>query len=159
MVKCEGYYLVTAEERMFYQETLLSMLYELDIEVEVGNKFENDIFLYEDYNWGTEEDGTFKYKPSGLVVRFYKYPLRASEFSEIVSPKKWLKLIKHCSMCSRDLKEIDKTHKDYAICKCGHEQINTSTIDQCNKCQEFFKLDYPNRKTNYSEVASKYLEE
>jgi hypothetical protein len=59
----------------------------------------------------------------------------------------------------RDLKEIDKTHKDYAICKCGHEQINTSTIDQCNKCQEFFKLEYPNRKTNYSEVASKYLEE
>lgn len=96
MVKCEEYYLLSSDERMFYQETMVLMLEEVGVEWGTGVNFENDVFLYEDYNWTTETDGTFKYKPSGLVVRFYKYPLRGAEFSECISPKKWLSLINHC---------------------------------------------------------------
>ena len=54
---------------------------------------------------------------------------------------------------------INKDHENYAVCKCGHEQLNTSTIDQCNKCKEFFTLKYPNRKTGYSDTVKKYVKE
>ena len=56
---------------------------------------------------------------------------------------------------------IDKTHKDYSICKCGHEQLSDlTTIPECESCGEFWSMEHPNRpKPEFTNTVKKYIKE
>jgi hypothetical protein len=63
--------------------------------------FDNDVWSARSYWWGDEEAPeadlpNFIHKPSGLELRWYKYPMRDSYFNREISPLEWFNIIQEC---------------------------------------------------------------
>lgn len=63
--------------------------------------YENDTFVIRPYYWGEDEDEAdkpnFVYKPGGIKIWWYKYPLRAAECSHNISFREFRKILRKCS--------------------------------------------------------------
>ena len=63
--------------------------------------YENDIFKTNPYYWGDDEDimeePNFIYKPTGLEIRWYKYPLRDTFFNQDISFEEGKRIFEHCA--------------------------------------------------------------
>ena len=63
--------------------------------------YENDVFKTNPYYWGEDEDimeePNFLYKPTGLEIQWYKYPLRDTFFNQDISFEEGEKVFKHCA--------------------------------------------------------------
>lgn len=61
--------------------------------------FENDTFRIFPYSWDEEdaEEPNFVHKPTGLEIRWYKYPLRDAYTNIDISPEKFAKILDECS--------------------------------------------------------------
>ena len=62
--------------------------------------FENDVFSTSSYYWGDDEKEAekpnFLYKPTGLEIRYYKYPLRDAYSNQKLTLKKFKGIIDKC---------------------------------------------------------------
>lgn len=62
--------------------------------------FENDIFAINPYYWGEDEnimrEPNFIYKPTGLTIDWYKYPLRDSYSNKKITFEELNEILKKC---------------------------------------------------------------
>ena len=67
---------------------------------EDGIGYENDTFIIRPYYWGDEEMlmdlPNFVYKPTGLTIRWYKYPMRDAYASEDISVEAFKEICRNC---------------------------------------------------------------
>lgn len=63
-------------------------------------EFENDTFIVRAYYWGEDEDiaelPNFVYKPTGLEISWYKYPMRDAYSNQDVSIDEFKKILAEC---------------------------------------------------------------
>lgn len=68
--------------------------------------FENDVFSIRAYYWGEDEDiaalPNFVYKPTGLEISWYKYPMRDAYSNQDVSLEQFVEILTNCE---RSMKE------------------------------------------------------
>ena len=68
--------------------------------------FENDTFIIRPYYWGEDEKKqelpNFVYKPTGLEISWYKYPLRDAYSNQDIILEEFQKIVDDCD---RSLKE------------------------------------------------------
>lgn len=71
--------------------------------------YENDLFMINPYFWGEDDDlceiPNFLYKPTGLEIRWYKYPFRDSYMNQNLSDNQ-LKYI--WEKCANYVKKFEK---------------------------------------------------
>lgn len=74
--------------------------------------FENDTFAVRPYYWGDDETianlPNFVYKPTGLEIRWYKYPMRDAYSNMDVSPSDFRKILDECA-ASLERRDIQNT--------------------------------------------------
>ena len=75
-----------------------------------GNKTETDMFIVRPYYWGEDEAmavlPNFVYKPTGLEISWYKYPMRDAYSNQDVSIEDFKKILSECAKSmSNDGKE------------------------------------------------------
>ena len=62
--------------------------------------YDDDVFTVRPYYWGEDEDmidlPNFVYKPTGLEIFWYKYPMRSAESNQDVSLYEFKKILRHC---------------------------------------------------------------
>lgn len=62
--------------------------------------FENDTFIIRAYYWGEDEDiaalPNFVYKPTGLEISWYKYPMRDAYSNQGVSLEQFIEILADC---------------------------------------------------------------
>ena len=72
--------------------------YKQDIKERV---FENDTFIIGPYYWGEDEEETskpnFVYKPTGLEIKWYKYPLRDAYCNQNINIQDFKLIIDACN--------------------------------------------------------------
>ena len=65
-----------------------------------GNMTETDKFIVRPYYWGEDdaeaERPNFLYKPTGLEIRWYKYPMRDAYSNQDVSIVEFAKILEDC---------------------------------------------------------------
>ena len=70
-----------------------------EYETERGG-FENDIFIINPYYWGEDEnimeEPNFVFKPTGLEIRWYKYPLRDAYSNKEIKLEELKEILKKC---------------------------------------------------------------
>ena len=63
--------------------------------------FENDTFIIRPYYWGDDNEEAelpnFVYKPTGLEIRWYKYPMRDAYSNQDVDPEAFKAMLAECS--------------------------------------------------------------
>ena len=65
----------------------------------VDGAIDNETFMMRDYSWDEElrdNDYHLYHKPSGLKVRWYKYPLRSPEVNMPISHDQWRAVLYDC---------------------------------------------------------------
>ena len=71
-----------------------------------AQEYENDTFLIRPYYWGEDEDiaalPNFVYKPTGLEISWYKYPMRDAYSNQDVSVETFVEIL---ADCERSMKE------------------------------------------------------
>ena len=79
-----------------------------------GNRkweFENDVFIIRPYYWGEDEEvaklPNFVYKPTGLEIRWYKYPMRDAYSNQDVGLGEFKAIMDECA---KSLREGDDLH-------------------------------------------------
>ena len=77
-------------------------------------EFENDVFIIRAYYWGEDEEEAakpnFVYKPTGLEIDWYKYPMRDAFSNQDVDIDTFKEILKRCE---ESLKESEvKRHDD-----------------------------------------------
>ncbi len=72
-------------------------------------EFENDTFIMRAYYWGEDEEiaelPNFVYKPTGLEISWYKYPMRDAYSNQDVSLDEFKRII---ADCERSLKGVKR---------------------------------------------------
>lgn len=67
--------------------------------------YENDTFVLRPYYWGEDEEvaelPNFIYKPIGLFISWYKYPMRDAYSNMDVSPEAFRQILKECERSMR----------------------------------------------------------
>ncbi len=62
--------------------------------------FENDTFIIRPYYWGDDEDiiglPNFEYKPIGLKIWWYKYPMRGGGSNFKITPLELSAMLRRC---------------------------------------------------------------
>ena len=66
-----------------------------------GTVTDNDTFMMRDYNFSEDADEGvnmyhFHHKPSGLMIRWYKYPLRSPDANMEISHEEWRAVLYDC---------------------------------------------------------------
>lgn len=65
------------------------------------DEFETDKFIIRPYYWGEDENKAFLpnfvYKPLGLEINWYKYPMRDAYSNQDISIKEFVKILKDCA--------------------------------------------------------------
>lgn len=68
--------------------------------------FENDVFIVRAYYWGDDETiaelPNFVYKPTGLEISWYKYPMRDAYSNQDISLDAFVEIL---AKCERSMKE------------------------------------------------------
>ena len=62
-----------------------------------SHSFENDVFQIVPYQWVEDNTYNFKHKPSGLIIEWYKYPLRGACANMPITPEKLLAVLYDCT--------------------------------------------------------------
>lgn len=66
-----------------------------------GHVFENDTFIIRPYYWGDDEEEAekpnFVYKPTGLEIQWYKYPMRDAYSNQNISIKTFKDILTECA--------------------------------------------------------------
>lgn len=62
------------------------------------NAFSNSVFKIVPYDWNSDEEQEYNFwhKPSGIKIRWYKYPLRSPECSDIITPLQLREILIDC---------------------------------------------------------------
>ena len=92
------------EPREEYQEAFARFLDKLGFDYhghdERGNGMDNAVFTIRPYYWGEDESiaelPNFVYKPTGLEISWYKYPMRDAYSNQDVSMKDFEAILKDC---------------------------------------------------------------
>ena len=95
------------EPRDEYQEMFCDFLFENNADAygffdrsNGAGHFENDTFIVRPYYWGEDESiaelPNFLYKPSGLEIRWYKYPMRDAYSNMDISPEDFRAILNAC---------------------------------------------------------------
>lgn len=92
------------EPREEYQESFACFLDALGFDYhghdERGDGMDNDVFTIRPYYWGEDEViaelPNFVYKPTGLEIRWYKYPMRDAYSNQDVSVEEFKEILKAC---------------------------------------------------------------
>ncbi len=96
--------LYAVEPRMDYQEPFGEFLHKLGLDYhasdEHGHGMDNDVFTIRPYYWG-EDDAiaelpNFVYKPTGLEISWYKYPMRDAYSNMDVSVEDFKAILNDC---------------------------------------------------------------
>lgn len=100
------------EPRMDYQEAFCMFLDENGFdfygynELTSAGSFETGTFILRPYYWGEDEDiaalPNFVYKPTGLEISWYKYPMRDAYSNQDVSIETFVEIL---ADCERSMKE------------------------------------------------------
>ena len=73
---------------------------------EAQYEYENAVFIIRAYYWGEDEEKAalpnFVYKPTGLEIRWYKYPMRDAYSNQDVGVEDFVKMLDDCE---RSMKE------------------------------------------------------
>ena len=97
------------EPRMDYQNAFCDFLYDNGWDghavygdgMDAKYEYENDTFIVRAYYWGEDEDKAalpnFVYKPTGLEIRWYKYPMRDAYSNQDVSVKDFKTILRECA--------------------------------------------------------------
>ena len=93
------------EPREVYQDMFIDFLYRNGFDGYGFNSngddcFENDTFIVRPYYWGEDDEianlPNFVYKPTGLEIRWYKYPMRDAYSNADVSPEDFQNILNCC---------------------------------------------------------------
>ena len=92
------------EPRKDYQDAFARFLDVLGLdyhgEDERGHGLDNDTFTIRPYYWGEDEEiaaqPNFVYKPTGLEISWYKYPMRDAYSNQDVSVEDFKTILKDC---------------------------------------------------------------
>lgn len=92
------------EPREDYQEPFARFIDTLGLDYHAmddhGNGVDNDVFTIRPYYWGEDEEiaalPNFVYKPTGLEIRWYKYPMRDAYSNQDVSAENFKAILKDC---------------------------------------------------------------
>lgn len=92
------------EPRMAYQEPFARFIDTLGLDYHAmddhGNGVDNDVFTIRPYYWGEDEDiaalPNFVYKPTGLEISWYKYPMRDAYSNQDVSLEQFVEILADC---------------------------------------------------------------
>ena len=78
-----------------------------------NREFENDTFIIRPYYWGDSEEiaklSNFVYKPTGLAIDWYKYPMRDAYSNQDVSVEEFKTIM---DACENSLKGENNEHMD-----------------------------------------------
>ncbi len=70
------------------------------------------------FYWGDDETisdlANFEYKPTGLLVGWYKYPMRAATSSTPVTPRDFARIVRDIALQYRSADELRTLSKQYA---------------------------------------------
>ena len=97
------------EPRDDYQDAFIEFLFANGFDSygyrDKNDIYENDVFIVRPYYWGDEEGRNnlpnFVYKPTGLEINWYKYPMRGAYSNMDVSIENFKKLLAHCATSMR----------------------------------------------------------
>ena len=71
-----------------------------------GNKTETDKFIVRPYYWGGDEDKAalpnFVYKPTGLEISWYKYPMRDAYSNQDISVEAFKAILDECAKSTKE---------------------------------------------------------
>ena len=94
------------EPRGDYQEIFQEFLFENGfdgygrLEGSDEPEFENDTFIIRPYYWGEDEKEqilpNFVYKPTGVEIKWYKYPMRDAYCNKDISVEQFKRIIDEC---------------------------------------------------------------
>lgn len=99
--------------RKDYQDVFCDFLYDNGFDM-YGNKYQlpyntsyaNGVFTIRPYYWGDDEIiarlPNFEYKPTGLKIRWYKYPMRDAYSNQDVDVDTFKKILKNCAESMRE---------------------------------------------------------
>ena len=102
------------EPRMDYQEAFCNFLFANGWDghairgdgADTAYEYENDTFIIRAYYWGDDEDKAalpnFVYKPTGLEISWYKYPMRDAYSNQDISIEQFVEIL---ADCERSMKE------------------------------------------------------
>ena len=98
------------EPREDYQEAFCNFLknngFEFDGYYGKQDKFENDTFIIRPYYWGNDDKlaelPNFVYKPTGLEISWYKYPMRDAYSNQDVSIEQFRAILKACALSMKE---------------------------------------------------------
>lgn len=94
------------EPRKEYQDVFVEFLYSINCDFyghnDDGSDFiDNDTFTLRPYYWGEDECiaelPNFVYKPTGLEIKWYKYPMRDAYSNMDVDIEQFKEIIDHCT--------------------------------------------------------------
>lgn len=94
------------EPRMEYQSAFYEFLEANGFDgyghpADKSDHYENDVFVIRPYYWGEDEEiarlPNFLYKPTGLEIRWYKYPMRDAYASANISVEEFKTILDECS--------------------------------------------------------------
>ena len=105
------------EPREDYQEAFVEFLFNNGFDgygyrdVKERN-FENGTFIIRPYYWGEDEDiaalPNFVYKPTGLEISWYKYPMRDAYSNQDIDIDTFKQIIAECAKSLKETGESDK---------------------------------------------------
>lgn len=105
-----------------------------------GNKFKNDVFEVEAYNWNEDYDQKYNFKWGDYKVKWYKYSGRDPEANRFISPDECAQMLDECleSIIKMDIEEDDLFPEEEHYCvQCGDE-TNYKELKNgkwaCEKC-------------------------
>ena len=94
------------EEREAFQEPFLEFLEEIGCDgfgwskKRGAVKTETDKYIIRPYYWGEDDDTAvlpnFVYKPTGLEIRWYKYPMRDAYSNQDITAEQFKEILEDC---------------------------------------------------------------
>ena len=65
-----------------------------------ADEIDTDVFIIRPYYWGEDEEiadlPNFEYKPTGLKISWYKYPMRDAYSNQDISPEQFKEILDDC---------------------------------------------------------------
>ena len=100
------------EPREEYQDVFCDFLESIGCDMRgwsriiAGNKTETDKFIVRPYYWGEDEDEAalpnFVYKPTGLKISWYKYPMRDAYSNQDISIEQFVEILADCAKSMKE---------------------------------------------------------
>ena len=94
------------EDREAFQEPFFEFLYEIGCDGHGCSKTrgevetETDKYIIRPYYWGEDDDiaalPNFVYKPTGLEIRWYKYPMRDAYSNQDITAEQFKEILEDC---------------------------------------------------------------